>query len=539
MLGIDASGLDPAYSASNSEISVEQLESGEVLEYGDGLSAGSAPASHVPRSQVQTNVFHSVSQPSSSSPSFAVAEGPEANFPSIAEGETQETRWVDLQTRSSQESHTIDNAANASPTGNNIMPKEGILGESTMQVSTNLHAPVLGGPAPFMLGIDASGLNPAYSGSGSGEQRLESKEICHDGNCPPGVSFPAGNVQYLQMPAQAVQPLWATYSSLPCFVGCTTAGQQFVLLTEQPRPQFLHIGFSQPGPSASGPLLVQLPSVNLAPAAVPLTTQALPITQSSDALGHNTQPQLPRTAEAQTLASASVEASNHAGEGTSTPNAETGSLPVPAGASDPSTKHPFIRLPALGPKVKPGQLVGHMKGCLFRDQPIVNRLKIVRSLLSLPVLHAPDANFLIFTTAELALRALTTMRSSAAMLRPSMAVRALGRRFLVFNTVHSVLAIVGKNPQLEGLWGKIIRLVPTMYTREPPEILRGKNKFLYLLAKQLEEALQLYKEGSGPSEEQIIDIKRKLFCSDYSPGCFRSSPWDPWREDDAQYKESP
>ncbi|CDJ66834.1 hypothetical protein ENH_00025890, partial [Eimeria necatrix] len=182
MLDLDDSAWNPAYS--NSEISVEQLESGEVLEHGDGLSAGSAPASHVPRSQVQTNVFHSVSQPSSSSPSFAVAEGPEANFPSIAEGETQETRWVDLQTRSSQESHTIDNAANASPTGNNIMPKEGILGESTMQVSTNLHAPVLGGPAPFMLGIDASGLDPAYSASNSeiSVEQLESGEVLEYGD---------------------------------------------------------------------------------------------------------------------------------------------------------------------------------------------------------------------------------------------------------------------------------------------------------------------------------------------------------------------
>ncbi|CDJ43114.1 hypothetical protein, conserved [Eimeria tenella] len=534
MRDLDNYAWNPAYPSP--EIGVEQLESGEILEYGSGLSAGSAPASHDPRSQMETIVFQSVAQPSSSPPSFADAEGPEANSACVTEGETQKARWVDLQTRSSPESHTVDKETNASSTENSTMPKEGILGEGSMQVSTNLHAPVLSGPAPFMLGIDVSGLNLTYSGSGSDEQRLESREMGVDESCPPGVSFPAGHVQYLQTPAEAVQPLWAAYTSSPLLAGCTTAGPHFVLLAGESSPQFLNIGFSQPGPAAAQPLLVDLPSLNLAPAAVPLTTHVLPIKQPLGALGHNTQPEHPVTAEAKTLAPASVEASNHAGEGTSTPNAETRPLLVPAGARDPNTKHPFIRLPTLGPKVKPGQLVSHMKFCLFRDQPIVNRLKVVRSILSLPVLHAADANLLIFTTAELAVRALTTMRSSAAMLRPSMAVRALGRRFLVFNTVHSVLAIVGSHSQLESLWDKIIRYVPTTYTRDPPEIMRGKNEFLYFLAKQLEEALSLYKRGSEPSEEQIIEIKRKLFCSDYSPGCFRSSPWDPWRADDAQYR---
>ncbi|CDJ34786.1 LOW QUALITY PROTEIN: uncharacterized protein EMH_0022190 [Eimeria mitis] len=211
------------------------------------------------------------------------------------------------------------------------------------------------------------------------------------------------------------------------------------------------------------------------------------------------------------------------------------------GQSDPRSpstkKHPFVRVPTLSPHVRVSEIEERHPQPWSPDEPIYHILRDVRNLFLKPALSLREANQLVSGAIRLARRALSSMTSPVDF-RASVAAEALGRRFLVFNAFHTVLKLTGgSKPYLSGLWRDLVAKVPTLYTRAPRGMFNDKHRFHHELSYQLSAALELYKSGSSPSEEEMLDIKRKLFCMEFSPHCFRRGCWDLWRHDDANFTE--
>ncbi|CDJ32192.1 LOW QUALITY PROTEIN: uncharacterized protein EMH_0042570 [Eimeria mitis] len=196
--------------------------------------------------------------------------------------------------------------------------------------------------------------------------------------------------------------------------------------------------------------------------------------------------------------------------------------------------HPFVRLPTLNPDVRPEDIIlDHWDDC-GRYEPLINNLKVIRRISLQGMITLQEANQMVSAAQKLATRALFSMASSVDSMKPSGAAESLGRRFLVFNAFYAVLRVVGETEELRKLWDAMVASVPTRYSHIPRLPVEGKYGFYYTLAKQLSAALEMYKLGGEPADEEIIELKRKMFCMKFSPKCFLGPSWTPWRTDDPQ-----
>lgn len=69
-------------------------------------------------------------------------------------------------------------------------------------------------------------------------------------------------------------------------------------------------------------------------------------------------------------------------------------------------------------------------------------------------------------------------------------------------------------------WKKLSGKVPTRCVREEEHwgtAFAGR----FALARRLSEALEQYKSGTAPSDTEVIDLKRRLFCTTDSPEIFK------------------
>ncbi|CDJ34784.1 LOW QUALITY PROTEIN: uncharacterized protein EMH_0022170 [Eimeria mitis] len=215
-------------------------------------------------------------------------------------------------------------------------------------------------------------------------------------------------------------------------------------------------------------------------------------------------------------------------------------LLVPGASNSSSSKHPFVRAPMLMPDVRIEDVEDRIPESLISKDSSVFLLKAVRSLCLKPALDLREANELVRAAISLARRALASMTTPVDKVKPSVAAEALGRRFLVFDAFHRVLKLTGDiKDDLRGLWQALVTKVPTTYARPLRGIYNEDHVFYHTLSRQLSAALELYKNGSSPSEDEILDLKRKLFCTDFSPRGFLRQSWDVWRLDDINFTGTP
>lgn len=209
---------------------------------------------------------------------------------------------------------------------------------------------------------------------------------------------------------------------------------------------------------------------------------------------------------------------------------------TPAHSSSHNGKHPFVRAPALMQGMDMDDLQATVSHPWSGNEPIARLLRTVRRVFLKEVLDVADAKELVRATLSLSQRCLSSMTSSVAHSRPSVVVESLGRRFLVFNTVHTVLKLMGgRHRRLRRMWQDLTTKIPTLYDRPCRSSYNEKHAFHHELALQLSAALELYKRGSSPSEDEVLSIKRKLFCLEFSPRCFLRESWEVWRQDDRNF----
>ncbi|KAL8448383.1 hypothetical protein Emed_003913 [Eimeria media] len=222
-----------------------------------------------------------------------------------------------------------------------------------------------------------------------------------------------------------------------------------------------------------------------------------------------------------------------ASAGASASSAVVGPGPSSAFSGDDKAVHPWLNVPVLLPDVQ---------GLDFRPEkmtaPLFSKLHAplmvkIHEMLVRPVLDYSQAIRLLVFSEILANHAFHKMRGPVSSRRPTDAAESLGRRFMVFQLLHSASKTLRQPWPQQQWWRDLASVIPSTCPFMPGD--KGMNSYSQAsvtLAVQLSAAIELYKSGSAPSNDEIIDIMRKLFCSPESPHHFKRKSWDPWRRDD-------
>ena len=207
------------------------------------------------------------------------------------------------------------------------------------------------------------------------------------------------------------------------------------------------------------------------------------------------------------------------------------------GGSPSSMDHPFCHLP----RVLPGEI--HRR---FNPQRALMPMIAPRYLAPLclqvhdiflrETVTPTGVEWVIKLTEEVVSHGIYKQRRPLDRLIPSVAVSMLGRRFLLFELVLSVFQLMGETPS--GPWWETLKnSVPHIYKSDDRLSSDQPSLFNLKLIQDLSNALEIMKSGRRPPNDQIIYLKRQLFCLPSSPRQFQAPIWNAWREDDARFRQ--
>lgn len=223
------------------------------------------------------------------------------------------------------------------------------------------------------------------------------------------------------------------------------------------------------------------------------------------------------------------------------PSASAATTP-PSEPSNSSTtlpaepSHPFVHVPKLLLGAKPRQWSASLEQrnapCLVSLHPT---LFYARQLLLESSLDTDAADELILHTEALAAYAQRRLYASTTLRSPRDAVRDLGLRFMVLNTLHSATQAISQPPPL--WWQPLVDGMLKNYKLDSPPPWRFPASFNPTLARDLSRALLLYKNGDAPTPAEVLDIKRRLLCNLKAPSFFHQPEWNAWKADDLEFYE--
>lgn len=276
----------------------------------------------------------------------------------------------------------------------------------------------------------------------------------------------------------------------------------------------------QPGPSgkaSQGPLLVEYGAADLsAPAALPVPQQrpgASPPQQVKKQLSASGGILNERNAEPSTLSA------THKGS------------PTAATTAQERFVHPYVRLPIVPPEVipRPWGPLSDLE-LLPRHQSKHPLFVELHDLLLQPSLDSTGVRRLMNVAEGLASYALCRLTFNVTSSRASNAVRDMGRRFLLLDALHSAARAVGTGEP--PWWKAVLNAAVQDFNFRSKQRRPRPGSCVGTLEKLLGAALMKYKNGSAPSDAEVIRLKRMLFCEPQAPSVFRGPEWKRWKDDD-------
>ncbi|CDJ68435.1 hypothetical protein, conserved [Eimeria necatrix] len=200
------------------------------------------------------------------------------------------------------------------------------------------------------------------------------------------------------------------------------------------------------------------------------------------------------------------------------------------------TNHPFVRLPVLEPNIFIRRFQSEsLFSRMWTNVSTWSHFLTLRRLFAKSILNQEDTDTLVRTVEGLVDVIWTQMQNRTMPIRPSLAVAALGHAFLAFDYIVCTVQLLGDAMQVPLWWGKFISAFDISYDHQ-----RGRKRQLRpglnaQFAHRLLNALNIYKTGTRPNVEEVVELKRLLFCFPHSPRPFRASQYNPWREDELRF----
>ncbi|KAL8448492.1 hypothetical protein Emed_003672 [Eimeria media] len=222
------------------------------------------------------------------------------------------------------------------------------------------------------------------------------------------------------------------------------------------------------------------------------------------------------------------------------PAGPAASLPPPGppgGGSGP--QHPFVRLPRLEPGVKPRQFSpSTMRSASWASRQNTHLLTTMRDMFRKPQLNQVEAEDMVFSAERLAAHAFYFMQDKVEELSPFEASGRLGRKFMFLYYLLRASHVLNQDWPFQPWWRELMDNIPHEY-HFVWEHDRRTSRFIVRLANDLSDAMGMIKNGVLPPPNVITSLKRRLFCKPQSPFVFRWTTWDPWREDDEDWRGPP
>ncbi|KAL8448382.1 hypothetical protein Emed_003912 [Eimeria media] len=214
-------------------------------------------------------------------------------------------------------------------------------------------------------------------------------------------------------------------------------------------------------------------------------------------------------------------------------SAAAGARSSSASSGDQDFNHPWLRIPSLEAGVKPRVYRPDRVTSVAANMRFTLILHRMRGLLVKPELNQIEANTLVAHSELLVKHAIYKMNDPVST-HPLHAVDSLGRRFMMFYTLHLASRTLRQDWTRQPWWFELVSAVrtgPPIAPEEPRRMTLSTRNALSL-SKRLSAAIDLLKIGSSPGKREIVNIMRQLFCTPVSPLFFKTEMWDPWRTDD-------
>ncbi|CDJ36071.1 uncharacterized protein EMH_0059220 [Eimeria mitis] len=205
----------------------------------------------------------------------------------------------------------------------------------------------------------------------------------------------------------------------------------------------------------------------------------------------------------------------------------------------PRRGHPFYWTPALQPgaTTRPFSLVSARSRILSFDS-IHDLLRMMRSLLMKDMIVQADLEVLVCKMETLVGYLLHFHTTPVNDLIPKKAVISLGFRYIILDFLFVAREVLGEAGNASSWWQEVVASIPHeveyQYTRSFGTQFEANMR----LVKGLSGAIEMLKNGIRPSMGATILLKRRLFCKATSPPAFKGHRWDPWRNDDQEYRDS-
>ncbi|CDJ52209.1 hypothetical protein EBH_0047780 [Eimeria brunetti] len=197
--------------------------------------------------------------------------------------------------------------------------------------------------------------------------------------------------------------------------------------------------------------------------------------------------------------------------------------------------HPFVRLPKRQVKKVPEAFRINLRRAVATGVGIRNPVPLLQrahDLLLQEVLLPGHVGDLARVAEDLIVHAVNYQQQDLSQLQASRVVERMGMRFLVLDAVVSAFIVIGQEPEEEPwklLTNAISHAVPRPAQVRPAT---GRPNVSSNRVQELTRAMQILKTGKRPNPEDLLSIKRMLFCSPSCPLGFRKDEFDRWREDD-------
>ncbi|CDJ53632.1 hypothetical protein EBH_0007990 [Eimeria brunetti] len=150
----------------------------------------------------------------------------------------------------------------------------------------------------------------------------------------------------------------------------------------------------------------------------------------------------------------------------------------------------------------------------------------IRELLIKPQLHHDELQSLMDLGGLLVRNVFTLGKFLKEAYMPYQLTEPLARRFVIADTLWCICEVIGP-PMMKAYWWD--HVMTRLF--DIPAFEEGVDLNPDHFVSRLISALKVYVTGGRPGPEQVIELKREIFCSQRSPYLFRSSAFDGWRHD--------
>ncbi|KAL8443903.1 hypothetical protein Emed_006498 [Eimeria media] len=202
--------------------------------------------------------------------------------------------------------------------------------------------------------------------------------------------------------------------------------------------------------------------------------------------------------------------------------------------------HPFFRLPQVLPHAirrKFEMIEEYRLG--YSGSSCFLMLQKMHELFLKPVLDPDDVEELLCASESLARYAHTHVhRDRLVRVKPVRVIRQLGLHFIILDSLVCARQLLGSYMIPEEWWDPLMSSFSTDYALQLYSRAKPITKFNYDLITRLRAAVELLKTGVRPEAEEIVNLKKMLFCSPYSAARFKETHWDLWRQDAEMYEKT-